>query len=274
MSPSEPDDSHAQHSRPVSAERRASGVVEVRSFDLGWNDDAIPAAVLVTYDIDGFDLAAFARHGIDMPASIGRSVRKRQGEFFMGRLAASDAVAALVRGDRENLSPMNRLLQERGIGIGESREPVWPAGMIGSISHAGRYAGAVVASAGDIAGIGIDIECRIGTETRESVEGAVLNATEQALLRALGGDLPYEMLLTVVFSAKESFFKGCFATVGNYFDFAAVELTALDVVAGTLELKLTQTLAPSLPQGQRFTLRNRFVDADTVFTSFVLARRL
>jgi 4'-phosphopantetheinyl transferase EntD len=102
----------------------------------------------------------------------------------------------------------------------------------------------------------------------------VLNATEQALLRALGGDLPYEMLLTVVFSAKESFFKGCFATVGNYFDFAAVELTALDVVAGTLELKLTQTLAPSLPQGQRFTLRNRFVDADTVFTSFVLARRL
>jgi 4'-phosphopantetheinyl transferase EntD len=120
-----------------------------------------------------------------------------------------------------------------------------------------------------ITGIGIDIEQRIGAETRRSVEGTVLNKVEQALLHIPGHALPYDMLLTLAFSAKESFFKGTFATVGTYFDFDAVVLTALDVAGGTLELTLARTLAAPLPDARRFTVRYRFIDADTVLTSFV-----
>jgi 4'-phosphopantetheinyl transferase EntD len=291
MSHIDPDAVIAPAGPPLSEERRASGVVDVRSFELGWADVGVLPAMLIAYDVEAFGVAAFARHGIDMPASIERSVKKRQAEFFMGRLAAGDALEALSEVGREHPSPLKRLLQgareghsdggregrSEGpssgegwqIAVGASREPVWPAGVVGSITHAGRYAAAVVASAAGITGIGIDIERRIGPETRQSVEDTVLKPAEQSLLHALAGSVPYEMLLTIAFSAKESFFKGSFASVGTYFDFDAVDLTALDATGGTLELVLTRSLAPALPQGRRFTLRTQCIDADTILTSFV-----
>ena len=126
-----------------------------------------------------------------------------------------------------------------------------------------------MASAAGITGIGIDIERRIGPDTLQSVEDTVLKPAEQSLLHALEGNVSYEMLLTIAFSAKESFFKGSFATVGTYFDFTAVDITALDATDGTVELVLARSLAPALPQGRRFTLRIRYIDADTVLTSFL-----
>jgi enterobactin synthetase component D len=48
-----------------------------------------------------------------------------------------------------------------------------------------------------------------------------------------------------------------------------VDLVALDARAGTLELMLTRSLAPALPQGRRFALRTLSIDADTILTSFV-----
>lgn len=215
----------------------------------------MPAAILITYDLDAFKTAAFVRHGIDMPASIERSVRKRQAEFFMGRLAARDALVTLG-------------VPGRQIAVGPSRQPIWPSCILGSITHAGGFAAAVVTGSADITGIGIDIERRIAAETHQSVEDTVLTPAEQSLLLALPGDVPYDLLLTIAFSAKESFFKGGFATVGEYFDFDAVNLTALDIAGGTLELTVTRSLAPALPRGRRFTLRTRFIDADTVLTSF------
>jgi 4'-phosphopantetheinyl transferase EntD len=255
MRPADPATTDAPTTRPLSEEDRALGLVDLRAFGLGGPDVAVPPVVLITYDVEVFDTTAFARVGLDRPENIGRSVTRRQAEFFMGRLAAREALVHLATAGQ--------------VGIGASRQPIWPAGVIGSISHAGRYAAAVATRDGGITGVGIDIEHRIGTQTRASVEDSVLTPAEQSRLHPLAGDVPYEMLLTIAFSAKESFFKGSFATVGTYFDFDAVELTALDVAAGTLQIVLTRTLAPSLPQGRRFTLRHGFIDEDTVLTRFV-----
>ena len=271
MSRIETDPAVASGSRPISAERRTAGVRDIRAWDLGWNDAAVPAAVLISYDVEAFDVAAFASHGIAMPTNIERSVKKRQAEFFMGRLAAGDAVRALMEVGRDQPSPMDRLLPSWGpqIGTGASREPLWPDGMVGSISHAGRYAAAVAAGAPGLRGIGIDIECLIGAETRQSVEDTVLKPVEKALLHALVDEVSYEMLLTIAFSAKESFYKGSFATVGTFFDFDAVRITGVDAPNGTIHIVLERSLAPELPQGRPFTLHTGFIDATTVFTSFV-----
>jgi len=267
-------------SRLLSAERQAAGVIDVRSFELGFAGVDVPPAVLISYDVEAFEVAAFSRLGIDMPASIDRSVRKRQAEFFMGRLAARDALEALATPPAANrTAPVgaasaakgasDRLTPRQQIPIGPSREPVWPSGAIGSITHAGPYAAAVATSASRIAGIGIDIERRIAPDTRQSVEDMVLKPAEQSLLHAFAGEVPYDMLLTIAFSAKESFFKGSFATVGTYFDFNAVDIKTLDIPGGTLEIVLTRSLAAGLPEGRTFTLRTQFIDADTVLTSFV-----
>lgn len=253
---------------PVSAERRAAGVLDVEVCDLGWNDAALPPAVLLTYDVDVFDAGAFVNHGIVLPANIARSVRKRQAEFFMGRVAAREALVALERLLHEPASA-ERFPQGLQIGVGDSREPIWPEGVVGSITHAGRYAASVAAHAPGLRGVGIDIECLLGTETLESVEDTVLQPSEKALLHALAGEMSYAMLLTIVFSAKESFFKGTFATVGSYFEFDAVSVTALDPVEGTLDIVLNRSLAPELPHGRPFSLRFQRIDAGTFITSFV-----
>jgi enterobactin synthetase component D len=255
---------------PLSAEWRESGVVDLRSLDLGWADVGLPPALLIAYDLEAFGVTAFARHGIDMPASIARSVKKRQAEFFMGRLAAGDALSAPPVGAASAAKgTSNHLAGRHQIPIGSSREPVWPAGVTGSITHAGPYAAAVATSAAGIAGVGIDIERRIGPETCQSVEDTVLKPAEKALLHALAGSVSYEILLTIAFSAKESFFKASFATVGTHFDFDAVDIKTLDIPGGTLEVVLNRSLAAGLPEGRVFTLRTQFIDADTVLTSFV-----
>jgi 4'-phosphopantetheinyl transferase EntD len=272
MSHVEPNADIAPDRRPLSIERRTSGIVDVRALDLGFAGHGVPPAVLICYDVEAFELAAFARLGIDMPPSIERSVKKRQAEFLMGRLAATDALNLLhhppVGAASAAKAPSDNPTHQ--IPIGPSREPIWPAGITGSITHAGPYAAAVATDAAGITGIGIDIERRITPETRRSVEEMVLHPAEDSLLRAMAGEVPYEMLLTIAFSAKESFFKGAFATVGTYFDFSAVDITALDIPGGSIEVVLTRSLAAGLPEGRSFTLRTQFIDADTVLTSFVL----
>ncbi|WP_244081513.1 4'-phosphopantetheinyl transferase superfamily protein, partial [Aeromonas caviae] len=58
--------------------------------------------------------------------------------------------------------------------------------------------------------------------------------------------------LTLVFSAKESLFKGLYSRVGRYFDFLDARWLALTAQTLTLELKCP--LTPTLPAGWRATL--------------------
>ncbi len=70
---------------------------------------------------------------------------RRRREFLAGRACAHAALRTIGRDGAP-------------IGRGPMREPVWPAGVVGSISHSGELAGAVVARAGDAWGVGLDIE--------------------------------------------------------------------------------------------------------------------
>ncbi|MFC3656990.1 4'-phosphopantetheinyl transferase [Xanthomonas hyacinthi] len=158
---------------------------------------------------------------------------------------------------------------DQEIGTGAFREPLWPTGIVGSITHTRSYAAAIALPASNYTGIGIDIEHLIAAKAQHTVESTALVASERTLLKGLTGDLSYETSLTVAFSAKESFFKGTFATVKHYFGFEAVELTALDNASGTLELMIVQPLATNLPIGRRFMLRFGFIDSETLITSFL-----
>lgn len=76
---------------------------------------------------------------------VARAVEKRRREFTTGRACA-------------------RLALERlGIGAvaipnGERGEPLWPSGVVGSITHCRGYCGCAVAKAGDVVVVGIDAE--------------------------------------------------------------------------------------------------------------------
>ena len=211
---------------------------------------------LVEFDAHGFNVDAFRAGGIALPPQIAGSVRKRQAEFFFGRLAARRALSAC------GIVPCE-------VAIGSSREPVWPGAVIGSISHSGHIAAAIALARSTYRGIGIDLEPVLGLDLLATVRATVLDEREYALLCTSAGAYPIDILCTLAFSAKESFFKGCFAAVRRYFDFSAVRLVGIDARARSLQLELLHTLCPELVEGSLFEVRFEFPDPDTVLTLFI-----
>ena len=125
--------------------------------------------------------------------------KRRRTEFTLGRAAAHIALARAG-------------CNERGpIYIGAHRQPLWPAGYSGSITHAGEYAMAAAASSDTAAYIGVDLE-KMRAECSRLTE-YVCDEEEQEWV---GGDC---WRFLAVFSAKECVYKALFPAVQQFFGF-------------------------------------------------------
>lgn len=133
--------------------------------------------------------------------------RKRQTEHLAGRIAAVHA----LREVGEKMPPPP----------GEQRQPLWPAPWFGSISHCENSALAVVSSYP----IGIDIERCLTPALAAELESSIINAAEKPLLAASG--LPFELALTLAFSAKESGFKALPLPRQTGMDFLRMRITSI-----------------------------------------------
>lgn len=211
---------------------------------------------LLGFDVTSFHAELFAINGIACPANVARSVHKRQAEFYFGRLAARHALRELGVIGAE-------------VRVGASREPVWPPGVIGSISHAQALAAAAVMPVGECGGVGIDIEHVVGEKAAAALRATVISSGEIAYLETLVGKLSINALLTIAFSAKESLFKSAFNEVGRYFDFSAARVASLDMERGLLSLQLTETLSDIFFLGRVCDVGFCFIDPDIVLTYFV-----
>lgn len=169
--------------------------------------DKCPALHIVQckFDLNYYHSELFHSFGITLPDSISNSVLKRQAEFLAGRVCANYA--------------MRQLGKEAVITIGKSREPVWPNELIGTITHDNDSAlCAVMERTTELSLIGIDREKWIASSDALALYPQILQPQEKQLLEQ-ESDLPFNKLLTLCFSAKESIFKAYFATIGQYFDF-------------------------------------------------------
>jgi enterobactin synthetase component D len=197
--------------------------------------------------------------GVDVPAALAGAVRKRRAEFVAGRRAAQLALAALAPA-----------LGSAQVGIGPRREPVWPAGVRGAITHAAGLAAAVVGWSDRVRGVGLDIEAPIAADAAAAIAEKVLTPGERARLFPDGWNDPEaRRRLTLAFSAKESVFKSLHAEVGRYFDFLDAELLAL-TDAGW-RLRLMSALGPALPAGFAVDGRHAAIGA-LVATAVVIPR--
>lgn len=143
----------------------------------------------------------------------------------------------------------------------EGRRPVWPEGLVGSISHTEDYCAAAVASAESVVGLGIDVE-RART-LKEEVAQRITSADELERLPEVGR-LDWA---TVLFSAKESFYKlqNPISDVFLGFRDVRVELGS----DGSLELVLLKDVG-AWPAGRAFQGRYHRGDAH-VLTAFALS---
>lgn len=211
---------------------------------------------LLHFDATRFDTDAFAASGIICPRAIACSVSKRQAEFLCGRLAA-----------RLAMSRVADTYTHCEIAIGPAREPIWPEGLTGSISHCTDMAAAIaVPAALGLQGIGIDIEHVVEGEALRAVLDSAVNADETRVLDRTPSRYTHAQLTTILFSAKESFYKSVYANVARFFDFSALSLDALDVDSGRVWFLLTDTLSERLVLGHRVELGFDLLDEDTVLT--------
>ena len=102
----------------------------------------LPPAAIVAEAMDEIsDLNLFPEEA----ALVQSAVRKRRCEFAAGRYLARRALRGLG-------------VPPRPILRGPNREPTWPDGVVGSITHCSGYCAATVASTDVIEAIGIDAE--------------------------------------------------------------------------------------------------------------------
>jgi len=103
--------------------------------------------------------------------------------------------------------------------MGPRREPLWPAGTVGSISHSGTMAVAAVAPISLLATIGIDIEPAEALDP--DLLGHICRPTE---LARLSNKPDAGLRAKLIFSAKESVYKCLWPATRQFLEFSDVEI--------------------------------------------------
>ena len=202
--------------------------------------DPLPGTVLLSTRFDPALLIAddFQRSAVPPPASIQRSVAKRQAEFLAGRLCARAALQQL-----DNLDCV--------LAIGEDRAPVWPQHISGSITHSSGHAAAIVGHKAQWRGLGMDLENVLTLERAERLAGEILTADELQRM----ANVPREqiaLLVTLTFSVKESLFKALYPIVQKRFYFEHAEVVEW-TEAGHVRLRLLTDLSSEWCHGKELT---------------------
>jgi 4'-phosphopantetheinyl transferase EntD len=145
-------------------------------------------------------------------AHVANAVEKRKREFACGRHFVRRCLRALGRPDEP-------------LPASPDRSPRWPDGLVGSITHTDRYCAAAVASAGDIAGIGIDVEDL--SRFRPELLDYVLSPGD--ITRNFPGTSDVDCSLgAALFSAKETFYKCLVGLAQAQFDYGDVGIEFID----------------------------------------------
>jgi 4'-phosphopantetheinyl transferase EntD len=186
-------------------------------------EEILPRAVAVADTReDWLDIELFPQER----ASMGQAVEKRRREFVTARACARRALAQLG-------------LPPAPIATGERGQPLWPDGVVGSITHCTGYRACALArakGADGIAAVGIDAEPN--EPLPDGVLQTIASRRERDLLAELARADPTVHWDRLLFSAKEAVYKVWFPIAECWLGFEDAEL-AIDPVAGTFHARLS-----------------------------------
>ena len=168
---------------------------------------------------------------IDEVAYVENAVTKRKKEFIAGR-----SLARLLLKKFGVLS---------SIGKRNDRSPIWPTGIVGSISHNDFYCGVALGPSTKFQSIGLDIES-IGHVKAELWPLLFVDAELESLACEQDSDRR-ALLATLYFSAKEAFYKYQYPLTKQWVEFQAAEVTLLSKSTFSISHNVNHPLlAPSL----------------------------
>lgn len=182
-----------------------------------------------------------------------RAVESRRRDFTAGRVCARRAMDAL------GLPPV-------AVPSAEDRSPVWPAGVVGAITHTRGYCAAAAARATQVRAVGLDAERH--RDLTPGVRRMICLPEEDDRCARLPAGTSWP---TVLFSAKETVYKVWHPLVGTWLDFHDA-LVEIDPDAGTFLARIAPArLAESPVVDPPAVVAGRFaVDATLVRTAAAL----
>jgi 4'-phosphopantetheinyl transferase EntD len=175
-------------------------------------------------------------------ALVRRATVARQWEFAAGRTCARRALRQLGARPQPILA-------------GRWGEPIWPSGIVGSISHSRGFCACAVGRSQAFHGIGIDVEDH--TPLKPGVIESITRCEERARLTGLEGAVPEVNWDVILFSAKETAFKALFPTRPEpmeYSDFSVF----IDVKRASFEARCMQGVDGVMVRG-RWRIQGDFV---------------
>lgn len=160
------------------------------------------------------------------------AAEKRRVAFAAGRACAHRALAQLG-------------IEGASVPRGDDRAPVWPDGIVGSITHCDSHCAAAVASAGDVLALGIDVD--ESARMTSKLLDRITTPDERKALAACPDELERG---AVIFSAKESVYKAYHPSTGAFLGFEDIEIELFD--DGRFTAHLTNTKKPTLFGRRKF----------------------
>lgn len=149
---------------------------------------------------DGMPVALFPEE----ERLIANAVEKRRVEFATARGCAHRALASL------GLAP-------GPVPCGQRGEPIWPAGVVGSIAHCRGYRGCAVAQASELTTLGIDAEPH--EPLPSGLLGDIADSGEREALRGLAASVPEVHWDRLLFCAKEAVYKAWYPLAERWLGF-------------------------------------------------------
>ena len=180
-----------------------------------------------------------------------RAVPKRVQEFAAGRLCARRALAEFG-------------IVDFPVRVAADRQPVWPGSMVGSITHTAGYGAAVVAERRSLAAVGLDSE--VVGDVKAELWPRVCVPVESAWIESLPAS-EQPAAVTLIFSAKEAFYKCQFALVRERLNFhdVRVEAAPWGASSGAFRIQPTRRIAvcarAAPPLQGRYRFHQTFVTA-------------
>lgn len=126
------------------------------------------------------------------------SSQKRKREFLSGRMAARQSI------DSFNKNSKN-IIVNKGIDREEKGLPIWPSGIVGSISHSDTNAVCAIGSSDIFYGIGLDL-LDTKRHTNENLLSRICSIEEREALET-HWDADSALLRSIIFSGKEAIYK-------------------------------------------------------------------
>ena len=193
--------------------------------------DVLPDDVVaVTFDeLEMDDAAALASMYPVEVEQIGRAVESRRIEFAATRACAREAMSRLG----VPAGPITR---------GGRGMPVWPAGVVGTLTHTGGLRAAALAPSGRVRSLGMDVEPH--GPLGDGVLEAVALPEEAAWVRAAAGGMPSVHWGKLLFTAKEATYKAWYPLTRRWLGFADAHITLVpdrdddEVVGGVLRSRI------------------------------------